>query len=82
MNGDWGSGWMGMGFGGGLLMLLFWGLAIVGFVALVRWIISWNEPGRGEREPDALDILKRRYASGEIDQKTYQEMKRELGSGT
>lgn len=81
MNGDWGSGWMGMGFGGGLVMLLFWSLAIVGLVALVRWIFARNEPAPRSREPDALEILKRRYASSEIDHQTYLEVKRELESG-
>lgn len=82
MSGDWGSGWIGMGFGGGLVMLLFWGLAIVGLVALVRWMFARSEPVPRSHEPDALEILQRRYASGEIDQQTYQQVKRELESGT
>lgn len=76
MYGDWGNGWM--GFGGLLLMFLFWGLAIFGFVALVRWSVSRSDRPGVSGEPSALEILQRRYASGEIDEQTYQRMKAEL----
>ena len=81
MDGAWGSGWMGggwMGFGGGLLMLLFWVLAAVGLVALMRWLASAGDDRDTSAEPSALELLRRRYASGEIDQATYREMKQEL----
>jgi putative membrane protein len=81
MDGAWGSGWMGggwMGFGGGLLMLLFWVLAAVGLVALMRWLASPGDAGDPGTGPSALELLRRRYASGEIDQATYREMKQEL----
>ena len=76
MYGDWGSGWM--GFGGWLLMFFFWGLAIFGLVALVRWSVSGTDRPGKSGAPSALEILQRRYASGEIDQQTYQRMKAEL----
>lgn len=31
------------------------------------------------KEQDAMDILKRRYAKGEIDRATFNDMKREIG---
>jgi putative membrane protein len=53
-----GFGWLGM-----LTMLLFW----IGVVALVVWALSNLFPARQATvEPDALEILKRRYARGEI----------------
>ena len=53
-----GFGWLGM-----LTMLLFW----IGVIALVVWGLSNLFPARQTAvEPDALEILKRRYARGEI----------------
>lgn len=80
------SGWsghsfFGMGLGGGLLMLLFWIVIILGIVALARWLWSSNtkdanSPGSGQSR--ALDILDERYARGEIDEDEYQEKRRHL----
>ena len=55
------------GFGGwymGILMILFWGLIIWGIIALIRYFgrNRLNEP----QYNSALEILKRRYAQGEI----------------
>ena len=68
-----GYGMMGFGMGFGFLfMLLFWGALIWLVVALV------NAAQPGKKEEDPLNILKRRYASGEISKKQYGEMKKEL----
>lgn len=78
---DWGYGghWS-MGFGW-IFMVLFWILLIVGTVALVKWIFSAT-PGQGAplapARRDALEILRERYARGEIDREEYEERKRVL----
>jgi len=64
---------------GWLAMLAFWGAFIVGIALLIRWIISsYQASGPPPGEADPLAILRRRYASGEIDEPTYQRMKDEL----
>jgi uncharacterized membrane protein len=69
-----------MGFGM-LMMLAFWTALIVGAVLLVRWAIGPTREARGATWPDdPAEILRRRYAAGEIDQTTYQQMKAELNS--
>ena len=69
-----GYGMMGFGVGFGFLfMLLFWGLIIW----LIVTLINASQSGKAESE-DSLTILKKRYASGEITKKHYEEMKKEL----
>jgi putative membrane protein len=73
-------GWMwglGMGFGA-LMMLAFWGVLIVGLVLLVRWLSGALVHGGGAAVETPREILKRRYAQGEIDQPTYERMLREV----
>lgn len=65
--GDWGAGWwILMAF----LMVVFWGLVIVGIVWLARSLTSGQHGGGGGT---ALDILDRRLASGEISPEEYRE---------
>jgi putative membrane protein len=72
-------GW-GMGFGM-ISMVLFWVLIILGIVILVRWIAaSSSSGGSPPREKTALDILKERYARGEIDREEFEQKKRGLTS--
>ena len=79
-----GPGWiwgLTMGFGM-LLMLAFWVAVILGVVLLVRWAMGTTSRATDESRPEnPLDILRRRYAAGEIDQATYQRMQRELEGG-
>lgn len=66
--GLWGAGMM-------LMMLLFWALVIVGLVLGIRWVIAHGR----ERETDrALQILRERYARGEIGREEFETRKRDL----
>lgn len=69
--GGFGWGW-GMGFGG-IVMILFWVLIIVGAVFLVRWIAAQSKNGK-----TPLQILQERYARGELKQDEYEQKKRDL----
>ena len=75
-----GYGFPMMGWAGGLGMLLFWGLVIVGIVWLVRSTGQSRQQSadKGPAAEAPLDILKRRYASGEINKEQFDEMKRNL----
>jgi putative membrane protein len=57
----------------GLGMLIFWGLIVVGGVALVRYLAS----SRTE-ETKAEQILADRFARGEIDEDEYQRRRESL----
>jgi len=68
-------GWMPM-MGIGLFgMILFWGLLIAGTVFLIRWFIGETVI---KREDSALEVLKKRYARGEINKQEFDERKRDL----
>jgi putative membrane protein len=69
-------------FGGGWLMMIalafFWLLLIAGVILVVIWLATrYGGPAAGGRETP-LDILKRRYANGEISREEYERMRREL----
>jgi putative membrane protein len=69
----------GMGIFGWIFMLLFWGLIIVGVILLVRWLWDRGQSGgSGSSSETALDILKRRYARGEISKEEYDRMRHDV----
>ncbi|MDO8586678.1 MAG: SHOCT domain-containing protein [Armatimonadota bacterium] len=64
-----------------LLMGLFWLLVVAGVIALIVWLVSRTRASGGGQTDAALDILRQRYARGEIDQGEYERMKQELSGG-
>ena len=82
--GHMGPGMMGWGYGMGwfwsIIMVAFWIAVIVGIIFLIRWlVISAGAGGRAARSEDsALEILKRRYAQGEINKQEFEEKKKDL----
>ena len=79
MTGSYGSPWAMHTFGGGNLMFLFWGV-IIGGIALLVVGLARRGAQPAYRDESALEILKRRYASGEIDREEFQRMKKLLSS--
>lgn len=63
--------------GRGTLMFLFWGAIIGGGVLLVTGLSRQNTP-LANRNETSLEILKRRYASGEIDRDEFERIKESL----
>ncbi len=84
MMGWWGYGGYGFAWWGvvmALMMLVFWALIIGGIVLLVSWLARQGQPaGAGPRGERPLDILRERYARGEITREQYEEMRRDLES--
>jgi len=74
-----GVGFMPMMGGFGLLgwipMLLFWILLILGVIALFRYL---DRSGQQQDSKTPLDILKERYARGDIDKKEFEEKKKDI----
>lgn len=63
---------------GGLMMLVFWGLVIAGVVLLVKYVSNGAGMTPHFSGQASLDILKVRYAKGEIDKKEFDEKKKDL----
>lgn len=69
------NGW---GFGGMMIFNLIFGiLIIIGLIYLVRYLAGGGH-SQISAEDSALKILKERYAKGEIDQKEFEEKKKDL----
>lgn len=75
-----------MSMGGGLLIalvvFLFLVLVVAGVAAII-WFASQRSgaPGAGQQpEEDPLEILRRRYARGEITREEYNDMRQDLGA--
>ncbi len=64
----WGMGW--------ILMIIFWGLVVVGVIFLIRYLIGATRGTNGKES--ALDILKKRYARGEINKEEFEQKKKDL----
>ena len=71
----WGIGNM-MGFWGGGIIMLF---VLGGSYFFIVWLVR-NNKTNGADNKEALNILKERYAKGEIDKKEFEEKKKDLSS--
>jgi len=73
-----GMGMMAWGLFSFLLGLLLIFLLILAGVAGVKWIWGQRIPFVRENGESALDILKKRYAKGEINQEEFDRIKRDI----
>ncbi len=66
-----------------LTMAVVWIAIIIGVVALVVWLVRGSQTSIRTTLPAAqqtpLDILKMRYARGEISKEQYEQMRQDLG---
>jgi putative membrane protein len=76
MNDYWGHGsGNGNDIWGFIFMLLMMALVILGIIVLVRYL---NHGAGNQNGNTALDVLKTRYAKGEIDKKEFDEKRKAL----
>ena len=64
-----GEGYNMIGAGMGWMMVLFWGLVLGILLLVIRWVLILYQRGNrfSETQASALQILKERFAKGEID---------------
>ncbi len=78
MMGDFGFGF---GIGWMIFGLIFWILIIVGLIFLIKWLIDQGKltrPVQPVQNESPLDVLKIRYARGEITKEQFEQMKKDL----
>jgi putative membrane protein len=61
---------------GAILSWIFGILVLIGLVLLIKYL--WEHGGAKTEQESALEILKKRYASGEINKEEFEEKKKDL----
>ena len=65
-----------LGYGMFIFGFIFWILILVGLVLLIKYL--WEGGGGKREEESALEVLKKRYARGEISKEEFEEKKKDL----
>ncbi len=66
-----GGGWFGMG---------LWWIVVVAVVIGLVWMAGRGRDNPAARGESALEVLNKRYASGEISREEYEQKKRDIGA--
>jgi putative membrane protein len=79
-----GDGWGGFGGGGGLLLMVGGVLLLIGVIVLVVWAVSTisrssHPPASDPSRPTPNDILRERFARGEISEQEFEQARKILG---
>lgn len=63
-----------------LFMLAIFVLVVIGLALLIRWLWAQSTLAGGKESPESpLDIVRKRYARGEIDRQEYEAKIKDLG---
>jgi putative membrane protein len=65
-----------MGYGMVILGLIFWILLLIGLVLLIKYL--WEHGGAKIEQESALEVLRKRYARGEISKEEFEEKKKDI----
>ena len=66
------------------MMVLFWIVVVVGILVLAKWLFAQSQPGRishaqgKDSIESALEILRKRYARGEITKDEFENIKKDI----
>lgn len=71
-------GFMNGGWSGGIFQILILVIVIIAVVWAIRYFTGQRQIGSSSSSDSALEILKRRYANGEIDKEEFEQKKKDL----
>lgn len=75
----WGLYGGGLGITGIILSFIFTVIIVAGIIILIVWLIKRTGSSRtGRTEDGAMEILKKRYARGEITKKEFESIKKDI----
>ncbi|MDP2709263.1 MAG: SHOCT domain-containing protein [bacterium] len=64
---------------GAVIMIVWWLIIVAAIILLVRWVAGQSRGSSTRRgEKTAEDILKERYARGDINKEEFEKMKKDL----
>ena len=66
---------------GGIISLLFFLLIIIGTILLIVWAVRQfsHQPHQMTQASKSIEVLRERYAKGEITKEQFEQMKKDLG---
>jgi len=77
--GNWGNCFGNYGVTGGIIMFIIWIVVIIAAIWIVKELVGKRGEDKGlPSQKSALDILKERYARGEITKEQYEQMKKDI----
>ncbi len=62
---------------GGIMMILFWAVVILAAIALLRWLVDYLRVAPAASNK-AMEILKEKYAKGEISKEEFETKKKDI----
>jgi len=71
------DGWGGFGM---TFMIIFWVLIVALIITLIWFLVQKGSSNNKPSNESALDILKKRYSRGEIDEEEYQRIKKQISN--
>ncbi len=74
---NWSGGWNDGYFGMHMFMHLVWYAALIGLAAVLATYVI-RRSGGGSGRPGAMDLLKERYARGELTKDDYDRMRKDI----
>ena len=78
MLGYYGDHMFGWGIWGAFMMLIFWAV-VIAFIIWIAREASGRHSSHGTRQDSALNILRERYAKGEISKEEFETKKEDIG---
>jgi len=74
---NWSAGWNDGYFGVHMFMHFVWYAAVIGLAAVLATYVI-RRSGGGSGRPSAMDVLKERYARGELTKDDYDRMRKDI----